>query len=567
MALEDLYGIGKGQAQIIDNRPMLDLLAEQRVVDRENNAKRIAKQAANKAAIENSANLKVDGFYKDIQYLLDEKNSIQTGMAKDFLKGGDDVYTNNPEKKAALDQRINHLAYLSQKSKSYSDLANDQMKFIASKNPEDLEPKSLSELNNWYALDPATRMVTEMPIVTTAMPSLEKITERDWKNEASNITKPFGYSGKKTAEGSVTDYEGEKIDKKKYDATIKSILTPGTAFYRKAKDEVTDEIDQNKIPLEINGEINPAYLDKFNEIMNEKATDNLDRLLKPEYTKSNRHDNVDGTGNKQEAPSLIVQDESKQTISSERPLMLNSYDIKSKDGKIIQKGKPIAISSNTYVDNDGNKYYKTNQNVYRTPNGRLSVNAEFISSNGVVIKNEPILAGTVIDVHGKEAPEGLKEITPIFKIDHYTNSGKTIAATGFGKHNLTGVKYRLANDGSLEQLSENEGFKGAEVSEVKLDYKYKIDGNKYVFEGDPKFDKLDKPEQKSDFAKIVTSNGISTIPLNKEVLGKNKGLSDIVEQVKAGGSQLSGEDKAAYDWATSNQNDPRAKEILKRLNK
>lgn len=70
-----------------------------------------------------------------------------------------------------------------------------------------------------------------------------------------------------------------------------------------------------------------------------------------------------------------------------------------------------------------------------------------------------------------------------------------------------------------------------------------------------------------------TSGETQTVPLTSKMrshLSSKYGISDLesfVEERLGEKTKLSDEDKEAYDWAMNNQNDPRAKEILKRLQK
>ncbi len=293
MATKDLYGIGKGGAQIVDLRP-INHMVQQRQAEtiRRNEAK--AKQRATAAAAINSQRdkLKSTAWSVDQPYIQGLIRETKNWMSDTYANYGEMSLVDNPELKREWEKRVAFINQQNETSHANLEMGNSMLEKRA-KNLDDIDYNSAIEWDKYVSLPPEIRLSTPMPIIKDRELSLLEVMEEEGVQSAIEGTYiETGGTGIKDPEtGRYTHYTGNKTDMDAYNSHIDKYSTNKEGrIFKYANRDAMKMIDTELYPthIEENGEKipNPEYQKELNRVRKQVVDDAASTWKKADQKKS-----------------------------------------------------------------------------------------------------------------------------------------------------------------------------------------------------------------------------------------------------------------------------------------
>ena len=280
MATKDLYGIGKGSAQVVDLRPINAMVQNRQEETIRRNEAKAKKRSANAVAINSQRDkLKSNAWSEDQEYvqglILDTKN----WMSDTYAKHGEMSLVDNPQLKKEWDDRVSFITQQNDISHANLEMGNKMLDKRA-KNLDDIDYNSAIGWDKWLSLPPAERLKTPMPIIKDREMSLLEVMKEEGVQSAIEGTyiETGGTGIKDPKTGRYTHYSGNKTDMDDYNSYIDkySKNTEGRIFQYANRDAMK-MIDTELYPthIEENGEKvpNPEYQEELNKVRRQLIDD------------------------------------------------------------------------------------------------------------------------------------------------------------------------------------------------------------------------------------------------------------------------------------------------------
>lgn len=356
MALQDLYGIGKGEAQVFSQKPMLDLLAEERAVNRDRYAKQQAKKASKAAALNAlDDKLKVEGHHSHQKFIQDNLDELHNYATEMYGKHGETVFADNSEAKAEWKSKINDFKKYNSASKNIKTALQAQIDRSMSTDFE-MDDASVKSFNDYMNLPLDEQIRTGLPTINERDLTVEELFEEGPISDLmKNTVKEFGYDTKPTDGGEYKRIAGVSIDKDKYNAAktlaLKNPKSPTNRAIYKEQQEIMDghALIPRTIRDEQGNEVeNPEYLDVLNQRV-EQRIDNLMETHVPREKYTTTRKTVPGAA-KKVTPTITEVTESERGYT--------------------RSGAPKAFKGNVFFSKgatdteSGKKYFKTKNPIY-----------------------------------------------------------------------------------------------------------------------------------------------------------------------------------------------------------
>lgn len=542
MALQDLYGIQKGEAQVFNNQPYLDLLAEERATNRKAYAEQVAKKAAKAAAIKAiDDKLEVEGYEKHTKFLQDELYGLKGWLQEQYATHGEDVFTKNPSLAREREKKVDNFVRYNTWSKNLIESAKEQHT-RALKDDYDLDIESLKEHNDYWSLSPEEQYTRPMPLIKDRELTGSELITKTHGTAINKFIRKKAYSTTPDATGRFLDVSEEFIDDKDINDLTTNIMTNPDSRVRQrymsdALQEVLGEGQIGQYIIDANGQKteNPNFMQEVTK----RATDAVKSEIinqSPKESTSKKANYAPGYGKdgKEEDESIV-----EQVDPSEGGVRVQETPdfIKAKND-VVSKG---------YTDGDGNPYLKLAQDFYK------------VSVDGVdkyYIKSEltekqlkgatKIPKNTVIDRNFKPVEsKNLKLLNEATQVNKYQTGDTYSVKIPKEYSNLTGMDYIIGVDGKRVNLNLTQGGGGVSIDEMVIDAKYKEIDGKIYFPGNDKYEKSKDKPKTVDFVTIKPkgSKNFVTTPLTKEILNKNPKFASHYKGIK---SKKGGEGDAIF---------------------
>ena len=271
MATKDLYGIGKGSAQVVDLRPVNAMVQNRAEENRQRNAAKEKRRSTNAAAINSQMDkLKNTAWSRDQQYVSDLTSDTRSWMVDTYSKHGEMALVDNPQLKREFDEKVSFIKRQNDASHANITMGNKMLE-QRSHNLDDIDYESAKEFDKWLDLPPAERLSTPMPIIKDRELTLRELfIEEGMDKEILSSYIPTERTGSKNPEtGEYYKYEGKTTNEDKYNTTINGLNTNTKGkIFGKANRLAIGEIESDALPpfIEVDGEEvpNPEYQDKLN---------------------------------------------------------------------------------------------------------------------------------------------------------------------------------------------------------------------------------------------------------------------------------------------------------------
>jgi len=291
MATKDLYGIGKGSAQVVDLRPVNAMVQDRQDAARRRNEAKAKKRATMASAINSQMDkLKNTAWSRDQQYVSDLMSDTRSWMADTYSKYGEMSLVDNPELKREFNERVGFIKRQNDASHANIQMGNKMLEELSG-NLDDIDEESGIAFNKWLDLPPAERLSTPMPIIRDREMTLDEVVNRDVKSEIEGLQVPKGYTGVKDEEtGRITTYKGRATDEAEYDQMIKDYnLNPNSTTFKYADREARKLINEDRYPPYITDEAgeqvqNPKYIEQLNSQRESLIKQSFDKYKKKDYT-------------------------------------------------------------------------------------------------------------------------------------------------------------------------------------------------------------------------------------------------------------------------------------------
>ena len=352
--ISDFFGIGKGAAQIVDQRPMQNFLAEDRAYNRKVNADKVAKKASKAAAIDSlDDKLKNESWSRHFDYNQKKLDDIHNYAIDSYSKYGENVFVDDNDKKAEWEGMINDFVKSNQQSKLLTTEANKNL--ARAQKINELEPESAGEFNRWLDLSPEQQLSTPMPLLKDREYSLGEVVDKNLKTELSALGKPKkSFSTKADKEGKfsqITITGG--TDQEIKDLASKVVKNKNSVVGQKAIRDAAEEINRELVPetiIENGKEVdNPEFLDAISSHAEQLVFEEI-RGKVPQQSKEQRARFVPGAG--KEKVELNVS----EVTTGEK-----GWQTEGLPTKTIEKTNVDV--SNVATDPTGKKYYKLQQPI------------------------------------------------------------------------------------------------------------------------------------------------------------------------------------------------------------
>jgi len=272
MALEDQYGIGKGEAQVFDLQPLVKTLGDRAEADRKRHAKKVAERAT-KAATLNALDdkLKVEGHHTHSQFLQENLDELRNWATEKYATGGEDVFVKDPKAKAEWEGKINNFVGLNQASKNIKTSLQAQIDRSMS-NEYEMERADVEAFNEYMSLPLDEQMKRPLPTLGDRELTAADIFTKE-KLNTRTTSKVVGYAGKPDPKtGRIMTTSGKvSSDQLLDDQTNLALNDPESPYaraaYKEAAEAVLGEGFTPQFIKDENGEKvdNPEFLQEVKE--------------------------------------------------------------------------------------------------------------------------------------------------------------------------------------------------------------------------------------------------------------------------------------------------------------
>jgi hypothetical protein len=520
MALQDLYGIGKGEAQLIDLGGVKDAIAQEQDFNRKQNAKAMADKATKAAALNAlDDKLKNEAWTNHNDYVQKNLDEVRNWANQQYAKNGEMVFAENPALAREWQNKINDFKSLNEWSAGLKTFANKQLE-RSKGNELTIDPNSLSEFNEWLSMSPEQQRVTPMPIIKDRMESSAEVAKKTING--AGLAKVVGGSSQPDEKGRYITSSGTKLDEDKVKTTIDDVYqNTEHPLNISSRNEVLSEMPNTiaQYVSDENGEqvINPRWQEEYSKRLEERISENV-RAQAPKVGVSSRASYVPGSGSKKEVNDLF------DRIEGDNAGM-----------KITGSHKDISESGfaeKGYRDASGNTYIKTSKEMYVDANGVLAYKDKEEIPKGARL----ISAGSYINRKGEEIDA--KDIPNLKEVTQTTTykTGEPYSVDIDEKSDLSELPYTVDKTGKIKQVTSEQGLSDAKVTEYTAEVKYKEDGGRIFYEGSDEYENSDKEAKTEDFIKVKTKGGFVTTPYTKEVAKKMPKLAEKINSLKQSGN-------------------------------
>lgn len=509
MALKDLYGIGKGEAQVFNMRGISDLMSEMRQENRDRAARDTAERAT-KAATLNALDdkLNVQGHHNHNVFLQERLDDIRNFATDMYAKHGEEVFAENKEARAEWENKINDFKKYNQYSKNIKGALQDQINRSVS-NDYKMDEASVQAFNEYMDLPLDEQMKRGLPVIGERELSVEEYFNKGGYNRLMDKTaREFGYDTAPSETGDYKRVSGVSIDKGRYEGLRDLILeNPNSPYHRAVSKEAVEVITGNGlIPPQVRdpqtGEMvdNPRFINAINQYVAGRTEELMDAYAPKEkvITSKKYDERKDETQEEETVITPMGEDE-------------GGFRIKEKLEVVDKGGKSREVATDLFKGESGKVYFRSAKDMYKNKDGKLT----FVKEDAV---GPVIPEGTIIDRQGNEADEKYSPMRDV----KTRKTGEWSSVKTKETADLSSIPYYISDEGKKVELSGEEGFEKARISELVEDAKYKESNDNIIFEDDPDYDLVDGEEKTGDFVKVKTSKGTKfrTIPYNDEVKEK-----------------------------------------------
>ena len=311
MATKDLYGIGKGSAQVVDLRPLNATIERRNEANIARNEAKAKKRATNLAAIDSQlGKIKNTAWERDQEYISGLMTKTLDWQAEQYGKYGEGALYDNPELNREWNKQLKFIENQNAASHSQISMGNKNLEY-SRKNLDDIDPESGVEFNAWLDLPSEERLRTPQPIIKDREMSLLEVMDEEGVQSAIEGTYiETGGTGLKDPEtGRYTNYSGERTDEDAYNAYIDKYSTNSSEgrIFKYANRDAMKMIDTELYPthIEENGEKvpNPEYQQELNKVRRQLIDDTASTWKKSDYKTSKSSYGAVVEEEKEEEPS------------------------------------------------------------------------------------------------------------------------------------------------------------------------------------------------------------------------------------------------------------------------
>lgn len=534
MALKDLYGIGKGEAQVFDTSRVSDLLAEKRAVDRKAHADKLAKQAVKQAALGSMVNdLSTKGAHeKDVQeYLGEQKKKIRNFYQQGIVDYGEAGATENVEFNKELNNMVND--FRDDAEWSVSSVANrKKMLDQRLKTGDDVNMEDVKAYNEWANKDFRYRRTHPMPFIRDEEISMtERIKTKGYADVIGGMRKKVKYSAP-IGGGKQRNIEGYAVDEAKFKTYIDNLADNDedplrNDIFLDAAISAENEGIKKFIGVDEQGnEIpNPKFLERQKELGREMLETTLRPYIKEVgvggFTVSEA-----GAGAGDDEPTVIVkgskeENKIKRIVTKELPEELKRTITDVAQGDDGNKYFQFAGFSTPLAEKEFKKAYK--EKYKRDFKGTLNTGGWYEIGT---LKPKP-----ETDNRGNEIKlSSIKTIEEVEAGDTY-NIGSDIKLG-----NISQIDKYINNKGYMVKASPGSGVKKGTTNKIRYNVNYNIGkGGKVIFEGEEGYDDSENKKKTNDFVAITGTGqkGFTETPVTKAMLETNEKFREAYDAGKA----------------------------------
>lgn len=475
MATKDLYGIGKGSAQVVDMRPIHAMQQDKREATRKRNEAREKKRVGMATAINDSMNkLKNTAWNQDQKYIGGLMQETRKWLSDTYATHGEMAIVDDPAKKREFDERIAFIKQQNDASHANITMGNKMLE-RSSKNVNDIDEVSGDAFNSWLDLPPEERLATPMPIIKDREMTLDEVVERDVKSEIAGLQTPIGYTGTRDKEtGRTVTVKGKGTDEAEYNDMIDQYNTStNSSTFKYADRQARKLVNEDRYPptITVDGEEteNPEYQKQLNSQRRELIKESFDKQRLKDYQTSSA-----SYGKATEDEDVdIIEDEAAVTTTED-------------------VGSTKNYISNTYKDESGKKFFKLKSEMYEV-GGKLYPKDKLPKS---VDLDDPktfyrVEIGSIIDEDQNIRPneKGLTELkkkttTPVIRKGSVSKPGKA-------KTFRVNKEYRDGQVSSTEDKSitgQMVGYEKVKLKSGKTEYIFQVKDKKGNIEDVPATD-------------------------------------------------------------------------------
>lgn len=352
--LTQLYGIGKGSAQVVDLRPVLTA-SEQARMDAERKAAEKMARKATKAAALNSmvGKLKNEGWTNHNTYLQQKLDGLNDFVLKEIGENGETVFAENQEKQSELKSQINDFVSWNQWSKNLTSEAEKQLE-RAQKSRKDIDVQSLGEFNKWLNESPEYQRTHPMPRIKDRNRSRNEIVKEEYSSALGKMAKRVVSTGKPDETGRISKSDITITDPEEFNSFIESISKdPNNQLNITAGEDAIRIIDGegiigrtiiNEKGEEVN---NPEFFKKYNTLKDQLIREAAEIYL-PKEEKMFTATYKSGSGDDKEPTITEITDDEKGYVSD-------------KNIEAFSKNTKFSASAQ---DEAGNTFFKTKVPMY-----------------------------------------------------------------------------------------------------------------------------------------------------------------------------------------------------------
>lgn len=517
--LKDIYGIGKGEAQVVDLRPIQSMVQFNREDAARRSAAKQAKRATKAAALNSMTDkLKVEGWDRHNSFLQEKLDGVNEYVMNEIVGGGETVFADNPKKQAELKSRINDFVSANQWSKNLTIQGDIQL--ARAGKIEDMDMDSLAEFNKWLDLSPEQQRTMPMPLIKDNFRSVNKILKDDYSKVLEGMADRTVRQGKPDpSTGRISKFDittTKEVDFSEWKQDI--IKDPRNLVNIAAGREADSILDGagvvGKTMIDENGQEvrNPKYLEEYNRLKEEIIDEQARLYLAPEKDIQTASFAPEHTLEDKDFRVTEVSEGERGFVTEQVPSGIQKFSQVDKVGEI-----------------EGKKYYRLGNPIFidKVTGDKFTSTKEASESNISEGDLRTIQAGTWVDVDFNE-PKNVKDINEITaKKTEEVNREFTVQGSPIKNTRPTKI---IKRDGTEEALAEGETIKGRMISyHEKKDGKEVVtietkDGKKVMMEATPEIKK-------------IYSKSFEQIGEKAEVPSKQKTISksQIKEKAKSSG--------------------------------
>lgn len=425
---------------VLDTSPMLNVMQDNINYNRKVNAEKAAKRATGIAKLNAmKAKMDTDVWSKDVKHSNQMVSELEDWMVKNYSEGGESAIYDSPKLTNEFESRLRNINDFSKTSrKQRENFEKDEL--WASHNVDDLDNESVIEKQKWMDLPSSERAMTPMPYSRQIEMSLSETVDKYGKNQLEAMAKNIGYSTKLNPKtGEYYEVKGEGVNEEELTKTVSAINTnPASRIYKKAQKEALEDFDYEVASptIIIDGveQPNPEFEKLISEARYKSIEDDFRSKLK-KYTTSSRRGTKTG-GTDAEPKPIVVKVTGDQS----------GYTTKE------SKSKALKNASETYLDDKGNKFYKTTKRMYKVPGG-IARTEEYLEKKGIPFNEEDVIPiGQIVDIKGNIRPtdEGLTTQTKTTK----EKATREYETPELGEKKMVSISTYYSEDGTAKQTKE-----------------------------------------------------------------------------------------------------------------